>query len=245
MDAVGQRVDRPAATHGFVFRASLRKAPSTSRHRMRSIRCARISPRRLFSWRLGWSARRPWRRRWNRRLPAAILRTGGRLFAANDLMQRLMPESCATCARITLVDTAADACWPRRRAHPARLTAGAAVSSFALRATERQAMVVHVLPVAAPHMTFSPPPMHPADHAGERRGADFSCCRPSSDAGGEPHRPGHRQGETVRRSRPAAFQHRRSQLKGVMARPAPAARPNLRCCSRAATGRTRPQGKPP
>ena len=75
-------------------------------------------------------------------------------------MQRLMPEVvCDLTRRIALVDAAADTLLAAaiERIQRPGLTAGAAVSSFALRATElRTPMVVHVLPVrGAAHDVFA------------------------------------------------------------------------------------------
>ena len=115
----------------------------------------------LFSWRLGLERAQAMAQALETvGLPAAILRSGGRLFAANDLMQRLMPDVVRDMPRrMVLVDPAADALLAAaiERIQQPGLTAGAAVSSFALRATEeREPMVAHVLPVrGAAHDIFT------------------------------------------------------------------------------------------
>jgi DNA-binding CsgD family transcriptional regulator len=93
-------------------------------------------------------------------LPAAILRAGGRLFAANDLMQRLMPDVVRdTPVRIALVDKSADALLSAaiERVQEQGFATGGAVSSFAIRATERHdPMIAHLLPVCgAAHDIFA------------------------------------------------------------------------------------------
>jgi DNA-binding CsgD family transcriptional regulator len=106
----------------------------------------------LFSWRIGLERAQAMAQALETvGLPAAILRGQGRLFAANDLMQRLMPHVVRDSAqRVSLVDAAADLLLEDALARISRsgLATGAAVSSLAIRASEdREAMVAHVLPV--------------------------------------------------------------------------------------------------
>jgi DNA-binding CsgD family transcriptional regulator len=106
----------------------------------------------LFSWRIGLERAQAMAQALETvGLPAAILRGQGRLFAANDLMQRLMPQVVRdTARRVTLVDAAADALLEDALARISErgLATGAAVSSLAIRAAEdREAMIAHVLPV--------------------------------------------------------------------------------------------------
>jgi DNA-binding CsgD family transcriptional regulator len=106
----------------------------------------------LFSWRIGLERARAMAQALESvGLPAAVLRGQGRLFAANDQMQRLMPQVVRDSARrVTLTDVAADALLEDALSRIGRrgLATGAAVSSLAIHAAEdREAMIAHVLAV--------------------------------------------------------------------------------------------------
>ncbi len=115
----------------------------------------------LFSWRIGLERAQAMAQTLETvGLPAAVLRTGGKLYAANDLMQRLIPEVAHdTPRRMALVDAAADAMLAAalERVRTPGLATAAAVSSIAIRATKQRApMVAHVLPIrGAAHDVFA------------------------------------------------------------------------------------------
>ncbi len=82
-------------------------------------------------------------------LPAAVLRSGGRLFAANDLFQRLIPTVVQDARkRLVLTDNGADALLADTLARLAVEGARGQSRSIALPATEAHVpMIAHVAPV--------------------------------------------------------------------------------------------------
>lgn len=91
-------------------------------------------------------------------LPAAVLRDGGRVHAANPLFQSLMPDVIQDRReRLTLTDQAADGLFAKALARGYEAGAGPVVCSVPLAAFEnRLPMIVHVLPVRrSAHDIFS------------------------------------------------------------------------------------------
>lgn len=91
-------------------------------------------------------------------LPAAVLRHGGPVYAANPLFERLMPDVLRDRReRLTFVNAAADALLAQALACVDRPDNTAVVQSIPLPSTaEHVPMVVHVLPVCgAAHDIFS------------------------------------------------------------------------------------------
>jgi DNA-binding CsgD family transcriptional regulator len=152
--AVGTQVESPGGDAIiFSFERQYEKGPYS-----REI-CAALDPLRphfaraaLFSWRLGLERAQAMAQALESvGLPAAVLRGGGRLFAANNRMQQLMPHVVRDMPqRVSLADEAADALLAGaiERVEQTTLRTGSAVSSIAIRATEeREPMIAHVLPV--------------------------------------------------------------------------------------------------
>lgn len=91
-------------------------------------------------------------------LPAAVLRAGGRLYAANALFEKLIPDAFNDRReRLTLSHAKADSLFAQALSKSTRTTSTKSVQSIPIPGNaERMPMILHVLPVrGAAHDIFS------------------------------------------------------------------------------------------